>query len=568
MFARAVFVCFALSLTLLPALMVTLDRGAMAPFWFLAGDAYLYLGIAQASEGLGFSFDGERATNGFHPLWQVWVRLLSVLSPGGPLGVMHAVLWSGVALVAVGVVALGHAIARLTGSWALALLAVPGVWFLMVGQGFQNLPVWAFLDGMEAALAFALAGVLALMIARYPGPAAAGAGVYLRLGLLLAVLVLTRLDEVFLTAAIALTVLAWPGAPRPRRFLNATLIALPGVLAVAAYVVWSHATTGLPLPVSGAAKGEGGILGNIWVTLATLFGPMQDLRAALTSYETERAVLYGAAFRVVQLLGPAAFAALWVWVFWRWFRSRPWAVLMVGLGAGVLLKAGYNFAFVNFWHQAGWYYAVAMMATTLATALLLTPIWDALVVRSRATAPLTALALGGFGLFHASLWGAMLLTQPRHAVQMQFWLDREGTTAALTSAAPGLKLIEFGDGAVNFSLSTIPTRHGFVFAGDTASLRALQAGRLLHASHDDGFQVLTSYEYLHVPPGAEGWDSDTIRAFLAGSFLDRRVKGELDLFDYAMLHVWRPEPGAPGVPFIALTPRGADEPEPEPAPQG
>jgi len=202
------------------------------------------------------------------------------------------------------------------------------------------------------------------------------------------------------------------------------------------------------------------------------------------------------------------------------------------------------------------------MATTLATALLLTPIWDALVVRSRAAAPIAALALGGFALLHASMWGAMLLTQPRHAVQMQFWLDRDQTTAALRAAEPELKLMEFGDGAVNFSLSTIPTRHGFVFAGDTASLRALQAGRLLQASWDEGFRVLTSYEYLHVPPGAEVWDSATIRTFLQNSFLDRRVRGELDQFDYAMLHVWRPAPDAPGVPFIALTPRGAQVGEP------
>ena len=159
------FKLFALLVTVLPVLAVLLDRGAAAPFWFLAGDAYLYLGIGQASSGLGFSFDGTQPTNGFHPLWQVWIRFLTVILPGGPMAVMHAVLWSALALTAVGVLTLGAAIARATGSWVLALLAVPGVWFLTVGQGFANLPVWAFLDGMEAALAFALAGLLALTIA-------------------------------------------------------------------------------------------------------------------------------------------------------------------------------------------------------------------------------------------------------------------------------------------------------------------------------------------------------------------------------------------------------------------
>ncbi len=328
-----------------------------------------------------------------------------------------------------------------------------------------------------------------------------------------------------------------------------------GAVAVAAWIGWSLATTGLPLPVSGAAKGEGGLLGNLWVTAATLFPPFQDLRAALTAYEPERAVLTGATFRVVQLLVPAAFAGLWGWVVWRGFRAAPWAMLMAGLAAGVILKAGYNLANVNYWHQAYWYFAVAMMACSLAAALMLAPVWEALVVRSRAAAPLFAAALGGFGLMHAGLWGAWLLAEPRHAVQAQFWTERDAARAALLAAAPEARVLEFGDGAVNHALFPVPVRHGFVFAGDAGSLAALRAGRLLAHAHAQGFAVLSSYEYLHVPPGAEGWGDAEIRAFLAGSFLDRRVKAELDGFAFTMLHVWRPAPDAPGVPFIGFAPR-------------
>lgn len=555
MAVRFAFAIYALIVAVLPAVVVLLERGALAPFWFLAGDAYLYLGIAQASTGTGFSFDGIEPTNGFHPLWQIWVRLLTVLVPGGPLAVMHAVLWSALALMTGGVLMLGTAIARATGSWALALLAAPGAYFLTVGQGFANLAVWSFLDGMEAALVFALAGWLALRIADYPGPAEAQPRDHLTIGLILALIVLARLDEALLVAGMAAVLVLWPGTPLPQRIGAAALVAVPGALAAAAYVGWSLATTGLPLPVSGAAKGEGGLPGNLWVTAATVFAPVQDLRAAFTSYQPDRAVLFGAAFRVVQLLAPAAFAALWVWIVWSFLRNRPWAALVVGLGAGVLLKAAYNFANVNFWHQAYWYFAVAMMAFSLTAALLLAPILDALERRSRAAAPLLALALGGFGLLHASLWGAGLLTQPRHAVQMQFWTERAATRDALLAADPSVRLLEFGDGAVNHALHPIPVRHGFVFAGDAGSLRALQAGRLLRHAHAAGFGVLTSYEYLHVPPGAEDWGDAAIRAFLAGSFLDRRVKAELDAFDFAMLHVWRPGPGAPGVPFIAFRPR-------------
>jgi energy-converting hydrogenase Eha subunit B len=542
-------------IVVLPVLIVVLDRRGMAPFWFLAGDAFLYLGIAQASvagaTGLAFSFDGIAPTNGFHPLWQVWLRLLEAVLPG-PLAVMQATLASATMLALAGTWALGAAIARLTGSWGLALLAAPGAYFLTVGQGLTNLAVWSFLDGMEAALVFALAGWLSLRIAAWPGAAEARAGTHLAIGAILALIVLARLDEALLVAGVAGVVALWPGAPWRRRLTGAVLIALPGAMAVAAWIGWSLATTGLPLPVSGAAKGEGGLLGNIWVTAATLFPPMQDLRAALTDYTPERDVLFGATFRVVQLLVPAAFAVLWAWVFWRWFRAAPWAVLMVGLAAGVILKAGYNFVNVNLWHQAYWYFAVAMMAFSLAAALMLAPVWEALMARSRAAAPLLALALGGFGLVQAGLWGARLLVEPRHAVQAQFWSERDATRAALTAAVPDLRVIEFGDGAINHALHPVPVRHGFIFAGDAGSLEALRKGRLLAHALDEGFGVLSSYEYLHVPPGAEDWGDAEIRAFLEGSFLDRRVRAELDGFSFRMVHVWRPTAGAPGVPFIGL----------------
>ena len=86
---------------------------------------------------------------------------------------------------------------------------------------------------------------------------------------------------------------------------------------------------------------------------------------------------------------------------------------------------------------------------------------------------------------------------------------------------------------------------------DAESLAALRAHRLLADAVADGFTLLSSYEYLRVPEGAEAWDSARIRAFLESSFLDSRVKGELGDFDLAMAYVARPW----GVPFIRLIPR-------------
>jgi len=159
-----------------------------------------------------------------------------------------------------------------------------------------------------------------------------------------------------------------------------------------------------------------------------------------------------------------------------------------------------------------------------------------------------ALALLGF--LHASLWSAHLMTDPLRPEQRDFWRDGPGFEAAIRAAEPDPRLLEFGDGMLNFTLN-FPVRHGFVFAGDAQSLTALREGHLLRDAYEGGYRLLSSYEYLRVPEGAEGWDSAQIRDFLATSFLDVRVKGELDSFDYEMLLVHRPT----GVPVIRLRPR-------------
>lgn len=533
---------YALAVTLMPALVVAWNHGAMAPFWMLAGDAYLYLGIGEASSGLTMSFDGERPTNGFHPLWQVWVRAAVAITPD-TRAAMALVAWSAVFCTAGGVILLGAAIRRATGSWMLAMLAVPGVYYLVIGQALRNLPVWAFFDGMEAGLAFLLSGLL-LFLAVRPGTKP------LTLGVVMAVLVMTRLDEVFVPAAVALAVALWPGRPAVERIQIAARLAAPTAVALAVYVGWSLWATGLPTPVSGAAKGEGALIQNAWVTLATLFAPMIDLREGLTDYTADRGGLFGGAFRVVQLVVPALFALGFLFALVQRHGGRVWAPVLAGICGGVLIKASYNVISVNYWHQASWYYALAMALMSFGAAVLMQPVMAQATAR---VARVAGLALAGFGLLHASLWSAHLMTSPLPPEQRDFWLDRAASEAAVRAAEPDPRVMEFGDGTINFSFS-FPVRHGFVFAGDAESLLALREGRLLRDGWQGGYRLISSYEYLRVPEGAETWDSEQIRAFLMASFLDDRVKAELADFDFQMVHVHRPT----GVPFIRLILRGAE----------
>ncbi|MFX0541883.1 hypothetical protein ACEWPM_009130 [Roseovarius sp. S4756] len=494
-----------------------------------------------------FSFDGEAATNGFHPLWQVMVWVLAQIT-GDPVLLMNLTAWLAVALTLAGVLMIGTAIGRATGSWLLAGLVTPGVYFLVVGQGLGNLAVWDFFSGMEAGLSLAITGILSLQIvsARHER---ATARHWLSMGVVLGLLVLARLDEVFVVLAIALTWTLW----HPRRFFSrvpsAILLVLPSVAFLCLYWAYNWATIGLLMPISGAAKGEGALIGNGWITLATFFGPLLDLRAGLTDYTAAHDVVRGAGFRVAELIFPALFAATFILLIHGRFRDENWAPLVAGMSGAILLKAAYGFIAVNYWDQAPWYYAFAIGTLSLTAALLLSPVLTNLRRVAPSAVPWLALIIGLVGCLQASQAYLANASGRYSAPRAMFWEDRGKVDAALAEARPEAKLVEFGDGMLNFALD-LPVRHGFVFAGDIGSLEALRRRSLLRASHEDGYTMLSSYEYLNWPGASLDKSSDDIRAFLLGSTLDDRVKAELNEFEFEMVYIYEPL----SIPFIAFHP--------------
>lgn len=547
---KSLFVIYAIVITIMPVVALAPIHGGDSAFWLLAGDAYLYLGIATTSTAEFFSFDGETPTNGFHPLWQFWVWLVASRT-GDTYALINIVAWSSVALTLVGVLFLGAAIARATGSWLLAALATPGVYFLTVGQGLGNLAVWEFYSGMEAGLAFALSGLAAWLIAGF-GHDERRPRAWLSLGLVLALLLLTRLDEVFVAPAVALAWLIWNPRDMLRRLPAVVMVGLLPAAALAGYLYYNITHIGVPMPVSGAAKGEGALLSNIYVTLATVFAPVVDLRGAFTDYVPAHAALGGAGFRVAELVFPALFCVFSIGLLWRYFRDDAWAPLVAGLCVAVVIKAGYNFGQVNFWHQAPWYFAFAVAVMSFVTALLLLPVavwWNEVAPVGRG---LVVATLGFVAALQASQSYLDRAVQREPLERRDFWQARATTEAALDAARPGAKLIEFGDGMLNFALER-PVRHGFVFAGDTGSLAALKQGRLLNASYDDGYSILASYEYLRWDDAGPDRTSGEIRAYLSGSLLDDRVKAELQDFDFEVIHVYEPL----SLPFFAMTRRQA-----------
>ena len=67
-----------------PPLMALTQEGIQGAFKYFASDSFYYLTIAKQSTSVEFfSFDGVHPTNAFHPLWEVYLRVVNAFVPLG-----------------------------------------------------------------------------------------------------------------------------------------------------------------------------------------------------------------------------------------------------------------------------------------------------------------------------------------------------------------------------------------------------------------------------------------------------------------------------------------------------
>jgi hypothetical protein len=224
----------------------------------------------------------------------------------------------------------------------------------------------------------------------------------------------------------------------------------------------------------------------------------------------------------------------------RSLRSKPYYFFIFAICVGTILKASYNFVFANYWHQAPWYYATEFCILNILAALTIKRTIPNVDSRSGIRI-LWAIYLLFYVVSFSKEYSVRLLTPIELTVS--FWKDRGIIEHAIRKESADNKIIEFGDGLVNFALN-IPTMHGFVFAADPQALHALQSSTLLELALKRGFDVITSFNYLPWDPSISS--SDAIRARMLNSPLDARVKAELDKFDFELIYVYEPSKS----PFI------------------
>lgn len=300
-------------------------------------DAFYYFQVARNFvAGRGLSMDGLNETNGFHPLWMAiliglawlvpleadsWLMIIQVISLG-----LFSLVFAGVAIVATRQSGLAAAVA------ALALMAFPR---------YLNVLTSAMESGL---LVVILILSCALFVAYIQAP---GKRLGLALGTTLGLLILARLDSVFIVASMVIvsTVHPWIGGSASKRSVRPLVTAalapvIPPTIALAAYLAWNWSNFGHLSPISG--------------TLKSSFPRPAPALGVMTSYIE---------FCAIPLFG-------WLLVALRPFRDRPHSyMLLLALTAGTTLHLAHTVLFMS-WAVFNWHFATYIILAVLAVAAL------------------------------------------------------------------------------------------------------------------------------------------------------------------------------------------------------
>jgi len=259
-----IFALFLISITLLVL------RFFQPLFWLVLfpDDGFYYLRIAQnMALGLGPSFDGINPTNGYHPLWMLFLVLLAAFVKN-PYSLALAALILQIFLASAGFGFLGLSFSETGGG-------KKGFWLMAAFVFLNPVLVSIFVNGLESALYFMLLSLSFWLWVRISNRPPRTFWTWLGLGIFLGLVFWARLDGGLLAGWLVLALLLsdGPGAQKIKKIFS---FGLGFVLLAAPYLFYNFAEFGHPVPVSGRIKAfymshnPGYLLGIVTLFLAAL----------------------------------------------------------------------------------------------------------------------------------------------------------------------------------------------------------------------------------------------------------------------------------------------------------
>jgi hypothetical protein len=450
--------------------------GVAGIFEMFAPDTCYYLAIAKRSSLWFFTFDGEHPTTGFHPLWQwLLVLLFKAFSPDSALAVWIPFLIS-VILVCIGYLLITLAVARQLEHQFMACFMIPGVYYLLTQwiDPRSGAP-WSFANGMESPLSVFLFGLLLYRLWNEQPTRPT------LVGILLALIVSARLDDVFLVPCVVLSTMDRNKSVRDNAYQMLILI-LPTTIFLGCYLAYNYLTTGMAMPVSGVMKGGFALLHTIDRVSAVLSGknPWWEWTA----------------MRLAQILLPAIICL--IFLICSFFKKKH--SLLQGVCLYVLCKAAYNLLYVDLWHQGNWYFSLSIIVMNIVAVTWLHDLICFMTSFRERTVLLAANVAIAVLVIYGGLFFMDSMTRPRNGECYAFWRDRQLIRAKLAKLAPGEKIVEVDDGVVNFSLKA-PTFSGLGYAMHKEAIEPYHTGSMGTYLWESGYSITVSLQYGRRLPG-------------------------------------------------------------------
>jgi hypothetical protein len=545
----------ALALLVLPPLIQVLANPRQL-FARVAPDTFYYLVVGRnAGLHASISFDGEHASNGFHPLWQAFVSLLYAFRlPGtGTHWDLFYLVATGLVLLALSLICLSGLFRRPDGSLNPLFVLMPvGAYALLVCAAWLAVPLqqiaaenyweggdavygtmWRDANGMEsAAVVAAYCWLLhACVFWDWEHDSARAA----KLGGLLALLGFARLDHwcfsILIWAWLTLRAVRSEASGARRRWFAMTVTF---VAAVAVYLFVNELIFGSAVPVSGRLKSSWPMptasnARALFELVGWIFG-----RARPPFFLIWRA-LQSALPALIALLSPLALldvktsgGALLV----SWAGPRPRLSQSLAVTAlGVLVLHGYDFFFVRIEHQGNWYYPVSILFVSvlaLQAAERVRP-W----VRERfgitgVRSHLVELSLcGALALLVLAFYLRFDHIPGYHDAFANFYFE-EAPRVRATFAANPPRLLELDDGIVAYATgfqAMSATGSGL----DLEGARAFEQGTLVQLALSRGFDHVTSVVYLDFAALGRGPSPQALRMFMLRSDVNLSKAAQLPL---------------------------------------
>lgn len=514
-------ILIAVLLLCLPVVLDLATGGETVPFRYFSADSFYYFTVARNFALTGMvTFDQSYPTNGFHPLWQLLTALLykiSLLFRLPETTYLVVVLCTSMVLVSLGVTLTGLAFInirkKLPTSFILvpvgiyALLILPAwVYFLDI-KGYHNQlegptplygTMWSFMNGMESGLVIFFFGLLFFVFTRFVKISRFHSILF---GFIASLLVLSRLDHIFIAAGLLLlfcldVLLARNSLSIQKLFLFSICLTLP----IAGYMLVNYSYARSIMPVSASAKTTFPVpnLENLYHLILVLRYPFND-HTWLDRF-----------YRVTQIVIPSIAAI---------FAIRQWKndganvsstshdpdrvdIFLAMIGVGVLGLAFYNFFFVQFYGVGHWYFPISILYTSL--------VFINMISRTSISTILPRWKPLLYSLGCLLIFSTLHRRIGYHDNYIRFYFDEARQVQSYYQQNPP-RLIEYDDGIIAFALG-YPTMSGFGFMLDQEAFVELEKGNLVELAYERGFDRITSLSYKNFSQ-IESGDSE-IRWFL------------------------------------------------------